>query len=165
MSTTTNIPPTLTAALWSPSTEEAYWDALEALPPAYRGAHGSFLLGEPYTHRRCSLTADVLPTYHGYAESPRGKFLAVAVDLTEPEFRKLVATCPPDGTSPEAFRVLGPDRLDLTPDPFATYDEAVAFIPQWVERYRAQGYYRDARGWQINLRELPTLCHVRSCRK
>lgn len=61
---------------------------------------------------------------------------------------------------PMNFQIIGPDNFPLTPAPFESIPEAVAFIPKWSERYKAQGYYRDAHWNKIPLEALPTLCAI-----
>lgn len=74
-----------------PSTEDAYWQALEALPPALQ-LGGAFLLGEPYDHRLCCVTGKVYPSWHLHVEHDRDVFLRGSVPITIPEFRALKAT-------------------------------------------------------------------------
>ena len=40
---------------WKPTTRERYWEMLEILPPAEQTGAG-FLVGEPWTHRQCTIT-------------------------------------------------------------------------------------------------------------
>jgi hypothetical protein len=49
------------------TTKAKYWEALEVLPPAYQDAKG-FLLGEPETHRTCTVTGKMSPTYAAYMQ-------------------------------------------------------------------------------------------------
>lgn len=51
-----------TANGWEMTSAENYWHMLGALPPAFRGKAGSFLVGEPMSH-----TAEGLPTFTGFA--------------------------------------------------------------------------------------------------
>jgi hypothetical protein len=51
--------------------------------------------------------------------------------------------------------VMGPDQLPLRPDPFSNVAEAEAFIEQWLNRYKQQGYYSAANGERIPLDVLP----------
>jgi hypothetical protein len=48
-------------------TEDRFFDMLGALPPIdHKGT--SFLLGEPYSHRHCSVTGECAPTYAGFLQ-------------------------------------------------------------------------------------------------
>lgn len=73
-----------------PSTEGAYWQALEALPPAARNK-GWFLLGEPHDHRLCCVTGTVLPVWHLHIEHDRDVFLRGSAAITIPEYQALRA--------------------------------------------------------------------------
>ena len=71
---------------WRESTQENYDYALGVLPPIdFEDGH-SFLVGEPMTHRVCTVTGDIRPTYEGwtYVDS---KFYVATEDLTRPEFK------------------------------------------------------------------------------
>lgn len=69
---------------WSETTEEQYWEMLEAVPPACMLA-GSFLVGEPWDHHAVS----GLPRFHAYLK--RGnEYLASNRPLTIPEFKSIV---------------------------------------------------------------------------
>jgi hypothetical protein len=53
------------------------------------------------------------------------------------------------------YNVLSPDGFPITCEPFKTKKAAVAYIPQWCQRYQQQGYYSTMRRNQISLAELP----------
>lgn len=54
----------------------------------------------------------------------------------------------------EKLNVLSPDGFPISPQPFASEQEAEKFIPQWVERYKEQGYYLTADRQRIPVEEL-----------
>jgi hypothetical protein len=70
---------------WKKTTEEGYWDALECLPPAIQLANG-FLLGEPTTHRTCTVTGKPnTPTFPAFITWNKSYF--AGPDLTVDEFK------------------------------------------------------------------------------
>ena len=71
-----------TPITWSPITEEVYWDAMDALPPAAYRPDG-FLLGEPYDHH--ALTGQ--PRYDAYKQA-EGDYYHASRPLTVAEFKK-----------------------------------------------------------------------------
>lgn len=73
-----------TPITWEPSTEEAYWDALEALPPAAQ-RNGGFLLGETQDHH--ALTG--APRFSAYKQVGE-LFYRASRPMTVAEFRKEV---------------------------------------------------------------------------
>lgn len=87
---------------WEETTEEIYDKMLSVLPPIdFNGR--SFLVGEPCTHRKCSLDQHVdggfVPTYQGYLaiqtkDETKFNFYATNTDVTRAEFRALLKTRP-----------------------------------------------------------------------
>jgi hypothetical protein len=71
---------------WREVSEARYDEMLGVLPPALWLAKG-FLVGEPYTHRVCTVTKDIRATYTPLIQY-EGKFYE-GDDITVPEFRKL----------------------------------------------------------------------------
>ncbi len=69
---------------WEPTTEEAYWDMLEAVPPAARWRDG-FLCGEPYDHH--ALTSE---SRHSCMREWNGRFYRASRPITITEFRALM---------------------------------------------------------------------------
>jgi hypothetical protein len=65
-------------------TEDLYDEMLCILPPALWLGYG-FLVGEPYDHRRCTITNHVMPTYAAFFNA-FGKFYE-GDPLTVAEFR------------------------------------------------------------------------------
>jgi hypothetical protein len=83
---------------WKEVTEEQYDEMLGMLPPASMrapmGAQSGFLVGEPFTHRRCNVSGEVRADYAAYVMVD-GKCYA-GPNLTMPEWRALdVATVRP----------------------------------------------------------------------
>ncbi len=70
--------------MWRECSEERYDEMLGVLPPALWIAKG-FLVGEPMTHRRCTVTGDIRATYSAFI-SHAGRYYS-GPDLTAPEFR------------------------------------------------------------------------------
>jgi len=71
-----------------PTTEERYEEMLEILPPiAFDG--NNFLVGEPFTHRVCSVTGNFSATYDGYCFDGE-HYLVTDQDVTRAEFKKLL---------------------------------------------------------------------------
>jgi hypothetical protein len=64
--------------------EERYDYMLGILPPALWLAKG-FLVGEPATHRKCTVTGKVLPTYAAFFFAFRRYY--EGDDMTIPEFK------------------------------------------------------------------------------
>ena len=73
-----------------PSSADAYWRALEALPPSLH-QRAAFLMGEPSDHRLCLVTSTVLPAWTLYAEHDRGVFVRGSLPLTIPEATKMLS--------------------------------------------------------------------------
>lgn len=72
---------------WDETTEELYWDALEALPPAAYGKDmKGFLLGEPQDHD----AETGQPRFSAYLKRA-GKYLASSRPMTIKEFREVTA--------------------------------------------------------------------------
>jgi len=72
--------------MWKEITEAQYHDALEVLPPALWLSKG-FLLGEPETHRTCTVCNQVRPTYAAYVTWDARYFAGPS--MTVLEFRAL----------------------------------------------------------------------------
>lgn len=65
-----------------------YWEMLEILPPAYMDGKG-FLVGEPFTHRRCEVSKiDNQPTFAPFIEHA-GKFYEGEQAMTIREYKAL----------------------------------------------------------------------------
>lgn len=73
-------------AVWQETTEEAYWYALECVPPAAM-AGGAFLMGEPQDHH----AASGLPRFSCYRETRDGKFVVLSKPITYPAFQQMVS--------------------------------------------------------------------------
>lgn len=73
-----------TPITWEPTTEEAYWDMLEAVPPACRW-RGGFLCGEPYDHH--ALTGESL---HSCMREWNERYYRTSRPVTITEFRALM---------------------------------------------------------------------------
>jgi hypothetical protein len=59
------------------------------------------------------------------------------------------------------FTVLSPDGIAISHDAvFDTLEDASAALAAWCERYRMQGYYRDARWDNIPVHELAGHCTI-----
>lgn len=56
--------------------------------------------------------------------------------------------------------VISPDNIPAWPEPFDTMEDAQAFLRDWVENYRSQGYYHTAEGERIPVDELASRCHI-----
>ena len=66
--------------------EDRYWYMLGALPPAEHHYHG-FLVGEPYSFRRCEVTGKVTETFTAcFRGAPDDHFEAIE-PMTKAEFR------------------------------------------------------------------------------
>ena len=77
---------------WQEVSEQAYFDALEVLPPAFHD-HRDFLQGETHDHRVCSVTGTLTAEYAAYVRV--GDRCYGSPNLTLGEFRKLdTATVP-----------------------------------------------------------------------
>ena len=63
---------------------ERYDEMLGVLPPALWLGKG-FLVGEPSTHRRCTITKKILPTYSAFFFAYRRYY--EGDDMTIPEFK------------------------------------------------------------------------------
>lgn len=71
-----------------PTTEERYDEMLGCLPPiAFDGRN--FLVGEPMTHRVCTITGNLAPTYDGFCFDGEN-FFVTDCDVTRAEFRTLL---------------------------------------------------------------------------
>jgi hypothetical protein len=77
---------------WIETTEERYDEMLGVLPPALMLGNG-FLVGEPCTHRDCSVSGSFRATYSPFGNKG-GKFYEYSESLTVPEFRKAVLELP-----------------------------------------------------------------------
>jgi hypothetical protein len=69
---------------WKQVDEEAYFDALGVVPPAFQSGNG-FLMGEPVDHRSCEIHGRIKPTFHAYIQQG-DRFLKSASPLTVAEF-------------------------------------------------------------------------------
>lgn len=69
---------------WEETTEDAYWDMLEAVPPAIRW-RGGFLCGEPYDHH--ALTGE---SRHSCMREINGMFYRTSRPITVTEFRTIM---------------------------------------------------------------------------
>lgn len=58
------------------------------------------------------------------------------------------------------YLLIGPEGLPVLPVPFDTEAEALAYLPQFVARFKQQGYFTTADGWRIPLKEIANACHV-----
>lgn len=72
---------------WKNVSEDRYYEMLEVLPPAVMTGNG-FMVGEPWTHRTCTVTNKMQPTFQAFVEI-RGKHYEAQSPMTIPEFRKL----------------------------------------------------------------------------
>ena len=71
-----------------PTTKERYEEMLDILPPI--GFDGTnFLVGEPYTHRKCAVTGNFASTYDGFHYNGK-EFFVTDQDVTYMEFKKLL---------------------------------------------------------------------------
>ena len=76
-----------TPITWTETTEEAFWYALEVLPPAIMFG-GGFLLGAPADHD----AETGQPRYDGFVERPKGKYWASSRQMTIAEFKAIART-------------------------------------------------------------------------
>lgn len=74
---------------WRRIDESRYWEMLGMLPPAAQTGFG-FLLGEPYSHRDCTVTGKFAPTFYAFAEHG-GAFFEATSHLTVAEFKRASA--------------------------------------------------------------------------
>ena len=74
---------------WESCTEERFWEQLGCLPPSYQSG-GAFLMGEPYTHRKCRITGEIRGAYLGFREFSCANFETTSEPVTRPEFIKLL---------------------------------------------------------------------------
>ncbi len=63
-------------------------------------------------------------------------------------------------SEPQQFVVIGPDEIEIQPEPFASRAAAEDALKKWVERYRRQGYYSTARWERIPVDELAERCRI-----
>lgn len=70
--------------MWKEVSADRYDAMLGVLPPALQTGIG-FLVGEPFDHRRCSVTGDIRASYAAFIEH-REKYYE-GPHLTVPEFR------------------------------------------------------------------------------
>jgi len=73
---------------WQETTEEKYDEMLCVLPPEYM-AGGSFVVGEPVTHRPCTISKHLAPTFDGFTIH-LNKFWATKESVTIREFKALL---------------------------------------------------------------------------
>jgi hypothetical protein len=74
---------------WEPCTEETFWEMLGCVPPAYQKGP-AFLVGEPFSHRRCKITGEIRATYQGHREITHGDFQVTSEPVTRPELLELL---------------------------------------------------------------------------
>lgn len=72
---------------WQECSAEQYDEMLGCLPPALMTGLG-FLVGEPSSHRRCTVTGDVRADYQAFARVA-GRYYGATQCLTMPEFKAL----------------------------------------------------------------------------
>ena len=60
------------------------------------------------------------------------------------------------------FTVWGPDGIPIQEEPFASREEAVSGIVDFVERFRRQGYYAGV-GYRLKLVEIAGRCTIEEC--
>lgn len=63
---------------------ERFIEMFEILPPAYQNGKG-FLVGEPWTHRACTVSRRFLPAYSAFV-SYRDRYYESNEAMTIPEF-------------------------------------------------------------------------------
>jgi hypothetical protein len=80
---------TTTTTTWEPCTEERFWEQLGCVPPAYQ-LGGAFLMGEPYTHRKCKVTGEIRGAYQGFREHEVEGLQETSEPVTRPEFIQLI---------------------------------------------------------------------------
>lgn len=73
--------------MFTPTTEERFYEMLEVLPPAYYANNG-FLVGEPVNHRTCRVSGHIAPTYDAFVQLS-GKYYASPEALTIKEFKNI----------------------------------------------------------------------------
>lgn len=71
---------------WNEVTEERYDEMLGCLPPRLMSGHG-FLVGEPFTHRTCTVSGNVLPDWAAFVHV-NGRYFE-GPNMTVPEWRAL----------------------------------------------------------------------------
>lgn len=63
-----------------------------------------------------------------------------------------------------SYRVLSPDNIDIAPRTYRTIKDARTALTEWVQNYRAQGFYSQTcyNGYvrHISLEELPDYCEI-----
>ena len=69
---------------WKEVDENRWDEMLGVLPPALWIAKG-FLVGEPFDHRRCTVTGCIRPTYAAFVQH-NGRYYE-GPNMTEPEFK------------------------------------------------------------------------------
>ena len=72
--------------MWKRTTKAKYWEMLEILPPAYQDGKG-FLVGEPVTHRTCTVTGITSPTYEAFMLK-NGKYYVSKESVTVAEYKR-----------------------------------------------------------------------------
>lgn len=76
------VQPTVT---WKEVTQARFWRMLEILPPRFQAGYG-FLVGEPDTHRGCTINGDFRAAYAAFYETA-GRFFEASGPLTVAEFQ------------------------------------------------------------------------------
>ncbi len=81
---------TSTAPAFKPCDLKRYDELLEVLPPLAWVRKG-FLVGEPWSHRECTITGKYLPTYQAMVcqSALNGRYFESTSGITVPEWRAL----------------------------------------------------------------------------
>jgi len=74
---------------WKTTTEEKFWEMLGVLPPEYQKG-GAFLMGEPYSNRRCTISGNYSDTFQGFREFSTAIFEETSEPVTKLEFLELI---------------------------------------------------------------------------
>ena len=70
---------------WKRVPEARFWEMLGMLPPAYQSGLG-FLVGEAWTHGRCSVSHEVVPMFQAFIEKS-GRYYEAVGPMSIAEFR------------------------------------------------------------------------------
>jgi hypothetical protein len=60
----------------------------------------------------------------------------------------------------QRYLVIGPDKIPIRQAPFDSKAAAQKGITAFVERFTAQGYYRDANGKVIEIGDIASRCRI-----
>jgi len=74
---------------WKTTTESKFWEMLGCLPPELQKG-GAFLVGEPYSHRRCKISGKYADTFQGFREFSTAIFEETSEPVTREEFLDLI---------------------------------------------------------------------------